>query len=165
LDAIKKFGTTEKDMEYSHQAKLMRQAGFGSIRQYLRLNQLLLEDVATTAGIAKQSQHFNGLTSATANGLTSVVVAVKDAEDSGNSSEAIAQLPEESAQQSQLQPEEASSTQLQEDLVEAQIQLQQTQLELQRSLGLIEAMKTSKFWKLRTQWFKLKKLMGLKTDD
>lgn len=42
--------------------------------------------------------------------------------------------------------------------------LQQLNSELQRAQKMIEAMKTSKFWQLRTQWFKLKKFVGLKTD-
>ncbi len=92
LEAMKKFGTTEKDMEYSRQAKLMREAGFGSIRQYLRLSQLSLEDVATESGNIKQREHFEALSFATVNGLTSLVVAVKDANDSGNKAESITLL-------------------------------------------------------------------------
>lgn len=37
--------------------------------------------------------------------------------------------------------------------------------EMQQYQGRIAAMESSKFWKLRMRWFKLKKLMGLKTDN
>ncbi|MCW5314786.1 glycosyltransferase [Nostoc sp. KVJ3] len=36
--------------------------------------------------------------------------------------------------------------------------------QLQQALALIDAMETSKFWKLRTGWFKLKKFLGLPVD-
>jgi 2-polyprenyl-3-methyl-5-hydroxy-6-metoxy-1,4-benzoquinol methylase len=234
IEAMKKFGTTEKDMEYSHQAKLMSEAGFGSIRQYLRLTQLPLQDTATRVGLLKQSEYFEGLSYATANGLTSLVVAVKDTQDSAHQLEPImlstdgitlselrergeivreiqeefsrvqlqlqqtqqelvnyqlqCQQTQEELANSQLQlqqtqeelvnsqlqlqqtQEELVNSQLQlqqtqEKLVNSQLQCQQTQEELVRSQAMIEAMKTSKFWKMRTQWFKLKKLVGLKTDD
>jgi predicted O-methyltransferase YrrM len=61
--------------------------------------------------------------------------------------------------------------QLQRQLQELQMtdeqirtQLQQTQAELGRLQAMIEAMKTSKFWKLRTSWFRLKKVIGLPID-
>jgi len=199
LEAMKQFGTTEKDMEYSHQAKLMSEVGFGSIRQYFRLTQLPLEDTATRVGMLKQSEYFEGLSFATANGLTSLVVAVKDTQDSANQveplilstdgislselrargeivrqiQEKLVRLQEElvsSQLQCQQTQEELVSSQLQcqqtqEELVSSQLQCQQTQEELVRSQVMIEAMKTSKFWQIRTQWFKLKKLVGLKTDD
>lgn len=78
-DVVAKFGTTEKDMPYEHQAELLRAAGFVQIRQYLRLSQLPLECVATEEGRSAQWAHFTALTEATRNGLTSVVVAVRDA--------------------------------------------------------------------------------------
>ncbi|MGI0489605.1 glycosyltransferase family 2 protein [Pantanalinema rosaneae CENA516] len=58
------------------------------------------------------------------------------------------------------------------DVKQTHAQLGQTQLEvvqlhgeLERSQALIAAMKSSKFWRLRTQWFKLKQTLGLKTDS
>ena len=78
-DVVTKFGTTEKDMPYERQAELLRAAGFVQIRQYLRLSQLSLECVATEEGRSVQSAHYTALTEATRNGLTSVVVAVRDA--------------------------------------------------------------------------------------
>ncbi|MGB7274703.1 MAG: class I SAM-dependent methyltransferase [Geitlerinemataceae cyanobacterium] len=47
---------------------------------------------------------------------------------------------------------------LQSRLVEMQQQLQQAK-------DRVSAMETSKFWKLRTQWFKVKKQLGLPTDE
>lgn len=37
--------------------------------------------------------------------------------------------------------------------------------ELQRNLALIEGMESSKFWKLRSGWFTLKKMLGIKAKD
>lgn len=45
-----------------------------------------------------------------------------------------------------------------------QEQLYKTQLDLQRYFDEVEAMKTSKFWKLRTAWFRLKNMIGLVTE-
>ena len=49
------------------------------------------------------------------------------------------------------------------ELEQLQSQLQQTQIELQQAHVTLAAMQTSKFWKLRTAWFKLKKALGLAT--
>jgi SAM-dependent methyltransferase len=78
-DVVAKFGTTEKDMPYAHQAKLLSAVGFSTVRQYLRLSQLPLETVSTEMGESQQWAHFRALTEGTTrDGLTSVVVAVKD---------------------------------------------------------------------------------------
>lgn len=62
--------------------------------------------------------------------------------------------------------------QLQRELAQNRIQLQETQAELaslkeqlQASQQMISAMKTSKFWKLRTNWFKIKKALGLPANE
>ena len=44
-------------------------------------------------------------------------------------------------------------------------QPEQIELELQQAQAKIAAMESSKFWKLRNQWFKLKKMLGLKTNN
>lgn len=44
---------------------------------------------------------------------------------------------------------------------ELQVQLQHAQAALEQSQIEIAAMKTSKFWKLRSQWFKLKQTLGM----
>ncbi len=66
--------------------------------------------------------------------------------------------------QSQLQKTQAQ-------LEQSQSHQQQTQAQLERSQSTIKAMETtikaiesSKFWKLRMQWFKLKKLVGFKEN-
>jgi hypothetical protein len=64
-------------MPYARQARLLRDAGFASVRQFLRLNQLELENVASEPGRISQQQHFQALFDGTRNGLTSIVVAVK----------------------------------------------------------------------------------------
>jgi SAM-dependent methyltransferase len=78
-EATERFGTTEKDMEYARQAALMTRAGFGSVRQYLRLNQLPLAPVNDEAGRAEQWAHLHALMENTVlRGSSSVVVATKD---------------------------------------------------------------------------------------
>ena len=74
--------------------------------------------------------------------------------------------------QSQLQQIQAelvgSQSQLQQtqaELVGSQSQLQHIQVELERSQGRITAMASSKFWKLRTAWFRLRKLIGMAGDE
>jgi glycosyltransferase involved in cell wall biosynthesis len=51
------------------------------------------------------------------------------------------------------------------DLENLQMKLKNLHIELERSQALIEAMESSKFWKMRKSWFALKKFLGLKTDD
>ncbi|MGI2906904.1 methyltransferase domain-containing protein [Tolypothrix sp. VBCCA 56010] len=70
--------------------------------------------------------------------------------------------------QSQLQNTQAelerSQSQLQNtqaELERSKLQLQHTQAELEQLKATISGIQTSKFWKLRTQWLKLKKLSGL----
>ena len=78
IETIEKFGTTEKDMDYTHQAALMRKAGFSQVRHYLRLSQLPLESVHDKAGQDKQWAHVNALWEGTLrHGSSCVVVAVK----------------------------------------------------------------------------------------
>ena len=58
-----------------------------------------------------------------------------------------------------------TSEQLQTQIQQQQEQLVHTSVELQSAREAIAAMKTSKFWKLRTQWFKLKKASGLPGEE
>jgi SAM-dependent methyltransferase len=77
VEAVKRFGTTEKDMEFDRQLPLMRKAGFTEVRQYVRLSQLPLVPVNFDAAAA-QSTQFSGLAiHTTKRGLTSIIVAVK----------------------------------------------------------------------------------------
>lgn len=50
-------------------------------------------------------------------------------------------------------------------LQQAQAQLQQAQAQLQQAHSTIAAMESSKFWKLRTAWFRLKQALGLKGNE
>ena len=50
-------------------------------------------------------------------------------------------------------------------LSRSQSQLEETRKELEEAQATIEAMETSKFWKLRTAWFKLKRAMGLTEQE
>jgi O-antigen biosynthesis protein len=43
--------------------------------------------------------------------------------------------------------------------------LEEKNLEIEATQGQIEAMKTSKFWKLRSRWFGVKKMLGLATQE
>jgi SAM-dependent methyltransferase len=77
LDIVAKLGTTEKDMPFERQAPLLLAAGFSSVRQFLRLSQLVLESVTSESGRSMQRAHFDALFNETTKGLTSVVVASK----------------------------------------------------------------------------------------
>lgn len=77
-DVVSKFGTTEKDMPYTYQAELLTAVGFSCVRQYLRLSQLALESLTTPEGSAGQEAYFRALADGTQQGLTSVVVAIKE---------------------------------------------------------------------------------------
>jgi SAM-dependent methyltransferase len=80
IEVMRKFGTTEKDMPASLQRELMRKAGFGTVRQYLRLSQLPMENIGTLSGSLDQVRHNVSLAYESANGMTSIVVAVKSAD-------------------------------------------------------------------------------------
>jgi hypothetical protein len=51
----------------------------------------------------------------------------------------------------------------QSQLQQIQSQLSQTQIELERSQNMIKAMESSKFWKIRQYWFRIKELLGIKS--
>lgn len=78
LDTIRRFGTTEKDMEFSYQNKIMKEAGFSKVMQFYRLCELPVEDINTLFGPHKQLKHFKALDlHVRKEGFTSIVVAVK----------------------------------------------------------------------------------------
>jgi hypothetical protein len=60
----------------------------------------------------------------------------------------------------QLERSQVQLQQTQSELERLQAQLQQTQSELERSQNTVLAMETSKFWKLRRSWFKIKQKIG-----
>jgi SAM-dependent methyltransferase len=77
VDAVKKFGTTEKDMEFARQLPLMRKAGVTEVRQYLRLSELSLVPVNFDAAAAQSAQFSSFALHTTKRGLTSIIVAAK----------------------------------------------------------------------------------------
>lgn len=77
IEVMRKYGTTEKDMPYSHQKILMKKVGFGVVEQYLRLSQIPSEDIASVDGSLRQVRHVLAHGYGAATGLTSVVVARK----------------------------------------------------------------------------------------
>lgn len=79
-DVVDKYGTTEKDMPYSRQRPFLEAAGFGVVRQYVRLNQFITEPLTSPETLDQQLAQFKGLLVATLHhGLASLVVAVKGA--------------------------------------------------------------------------------------
>jgi SAM-dependent methyltransferase len=77
IQAIEKYGTTEKDMPFHHQRTLMMEVGFGSVEQYVRMSQTPFEDVASMNGSLTHIRHGFTLAYGTSTGLTSIVVARK----------------------------------------------------------------------------------------
>ena len=63
--------------------------------------------------------------------------------------------------QEELERSQSQMQHTQEELERSQSQMQHTQEELERSQAVITAMQSSKFWKLRENWFKLKNIFGL----
>jgi SAM-dependent methyltransferase len=76
IQAIQRFGTTEEDMPFSYQRRLMMDAGFREVHQFLRLSELPLVSLDKASG--KQAAHFSALTHNTEHaGFTSFVAATK----------------------------------------------------------------------------------------
>ena len=66
---------------------------------------------------------------------------------------------------SQIKETEGKLQHSQNNLEELQDKLQQTQIQLQRSQNTIQAMETSKFWRLRSRWFQFRDILGLTEKD
>lgn len=78
IEAVQRFGVTEKDMDCAHQRELMLAAGFAQVRCYPRLSELSIVDVSKDSG-ADQRVHLEGLVFNTVNmGISSIVAAIKD---------------------------------------------------------------------------------------
>jgi SAM-dependent methyltransferase len=86
VEVMRKYGTTEKDMPFSHQNRMMKEVGFRVVEQYVRLSQLQLENMATFSGALRQVRHGVALGYGSATGSTSVVMARKCATGSGGPS-------------------------------------------------------------------------------
>jgi glycosyltransferase involved in cell wall biosynthesis len=67
--------------------------------------------------------------------------------------------------QAELQAAQSDLKSAQDQLNQAKSRLEDTQARLQDAEGMVAAMKTSKFWKIRRAWFKIKKALGLPLDD
>lgn len=65
----------------------------------------------------------------------------------------------------QLEQKQTELAQLRSQLTQTQQQLTESLSQLQRTQGIITAMQTSKFWKLRNRWFHLKRWLGLKVEE
>jgi SAM-dependent methyltransferase len=77
IEAMQRFGVTEKDMEYDRQRRYMLAAGFSEVRQIVRLSELALFDISNDKG-AKQDEYLKGLiTNTVHHGSSSIVIAVK----------------------------------------------------------------------------------------
>jgi len=66
--------------------------------------------------------------------------------------------------QEQLEQSQTQIQQTQAQLQQTQVQLQQTQAELEQSRNIIQTMESSKFWKARMLWSRLKKAIMLSND-
>jgi SAM-dependent methyltransferase len=74
--AVRNYGVTEKDMPFMCVSRLLRDAGFRRVEQYLRASQLPLVDLTTPDGSARQLDVARGLLHNTCvAGLTSTIVA------------------------------------------------------------------------------------------
>jgi uncharacterized protein YhaN len=58
-----------------------------------------------------------------------------------------------------------TAEELQDVRQQARQQLDRSQAKLQALHDRLTAIETSKFWKLRSAWFKLKRLLGFSTDQ
>ncbi len=67
--------------------------------------------------------------------------------------------------QAQLRQCEAKLSQTETQLGESQWQLESQKMLLEQAQNRIQAMESSKFWKLRAKWFKLRRAMGLSNPD
>ncbi len=77
IQAMERFGVTEKDMDCARQRRHMLACGFSEVRQFIRLSEAATFDLAPDGG-AKQREHLESLMFHTLEaGLTSIVVAVK----------------------------------------------------------------------------------------
>jgi hypothetical protein len=73
--------------------------------------------------------------------------------------------PDYEALRSKLDKQQADLKRLRQNYQSNQAELQQTRDRLQTAQSRIEAMQTSKFWQLRSVWFRLKGAIGLPTDE
>jgi 2-polyprenyl-3-methyl-5-hydroxy-6-metoxy-1,4-benzoquinol methylase len=77
VEAVTRFGVTERDMEYARQRAHMLACGFSQVRDYIRVAEIPMFDLEPDAG-AKQREYLQAVLHHTlTEGFTSIVVAVK----------------------------------------------------------------------------------------
>jgi len=79
--------------------------------------------------------------------------------------ELVSELEKIQSEREQLQQTQAQLEQTQAQLEQTQAQLEQTQAQLEQEQETITTISSSKFWKLRTAWFKLKRAIGLTEQE
>jgi len=78
MTTVKKYGTTEKDMQFTYIKNILKDVGFKEIKQFIRLRQLALLDLSQPINRQKQKNIFQRLLyETTENGLTSLILAKK----------------------------------------------------------------------------------------
>ena len=77
LAVMRKYGTTEKDMPFSHQKVLMKKVGFAVVEQYIRLSHIPVKNIVSMDGLLTQLWHGFSHGCGAATGFTSIVVARK----------------------------------------------------------------------------------------
>ena len=78
IEAMRKYGTTEKDMPFDYVKQLLLDRGFSEVRQYIRLRQLELFDLSKPIDRYLQIQSMAGMVYETSeNGLTSLIIGIK----------------------------------------------------------------------------------------
>jgi 2-polyprenyl-3-methyl-5-hydroxy-6-metoxy-1,4-benzoquinol methylase len=77
IEAVRRFGVTEKDMDYARQREHMLASGFLHVHHHVRLSELTIVDLSKDAGM-QQQRHLDGLIFNTVHaGTSSIVVAIK----------------------------------------------------------------------------------------
>jgi 2-polyprenyl-3-methyl-5-hydroxy-6-metoxy-1,4-benzoquinol methylase len=77
LQAVKNYGTTEKDMPFKYQRAMMMEAGFKTAEQYVRVSQMTFNPFTSLIGSIFQIRSAVRLARLSAAGFTSIVVARK----------------------------------------------------------------------------------------
>jgi hypothetical protein len=67
--------------------------------------------------------------------------------------------------QAELEQSQSQQQHTQAELEQSQFQLQHTQAKLERSQQRVAAMESSKFWQFRKVWLRMKRMLGLETDE
>jgi O-antigen biosynthesis protein len=153
-----------------YDSKLFKQQNSNSYRIYL-INQYFPEVISLLNQLNQKSDFSNDLQELVNQSEQEIKSTLKawilqdwlDIRKIGKESQIIkTQLQETETQLQETETQlQETETQLQETETQLQSQIYHYQLELQKAQITIAAMETSKFWKLRTIWFKFKHLLKL----